>query len=362
MKTWRKNDVLQRVDQCVISCAAPHPQSPLDANCTCFYKPRCGADLPNIRIVDFSKEAQHGFVFGPEHADHCSITSFLTAACCLPPRLITHTWPVSGPEPQIPHRTMRKTLRDMPATIEAPRPLKFRRPEGCLNHEFRDSFLAKLENLKTKCQRLAAFGCVMLEILRGERRVPAVSGDRHGTSAVIQLEPQGARGAKERVLNTPELLELILNQLNLSDLLLGASLTCLGFKRSIDSSWMINRRLEYYIVDAAFDARPPGMTWICRNIEINYVNQPPNPSLHIWFDRVSMDRFISSPSFRKVLMPKKSVRYCFFWTGPDSLAQRIRIPESTANRYESTIVDDLLWIREQFYTPPALRSMCWFIR
>jgi hypothetical protein len=60
--------------------------------------------------------------------------------------------------------------------------------------------------------------------------------------------------AASQVFNTPELLELLLSELEVKGVLLRASLVCRAFKTSIDSSPTIKKILEFAVVDATSTA------------------------------------------------------------------------------------------------------------
>lgn len=196
-----------------------------------------------------------------------------------------------------------------------------------------------------------------------------MSNDHNPTCAIIQFRSSRSKPARQQVFNTPELLDYILSELELKDLLLKASLTCLGFQKVIESSPTINQGLRYSIINAARDHKVPCRSqahhtaWFSKSIEINYLNsKSPDPSLHIWFDRVSLAQFMASRSFRKVLMPEKNAQHSVYWMESEPWGAVIVMPSFALKGSMETIGDDLQYISDLLYYPEALRSMCWFIK
>lgn len=134
-------------------------------------------------------------------------------------------------------------------------------------------------------------------------------------SAAAQMSPHHATGAAAQVLETAELLDLILSKVELEDLLLRASLVCRGFKASIDSSPMIIKRLEYPVIDRMhiFHETRRGFStcnrciWLSRRLDKTVVY------LGSRFDGIHIERYISSPSFRKLRIPNKYAGCVYTW-------------------------------------------------
>lgn len=124
-------------------------------------------------------------------------------------------------------------------------------------------------------------------------------------SSTAQMTPDLAIGAAAQVFDTPELLELILSNLELKDLLLRAPLACRGFKASIDSSPSINKRLENIMVDHMRDFHETRRAF-CNRYRYMWLSSGVSGQevrLGFLFDEAHIERFISSPSFRKLRMP-----------------------------------------------------------
>lgn len=294
-----------------------------------------------------------------KHTHYRSTTSLNLLHYCLR-HLSIRLRPIAGLEPGSPHHNMRPTLRDMPIALGTLKYSSHRRPWRPLDRDIRSPFLPRLQR---KCQYFAELGRVMLAPFRRGRRVPVISCG----SVIVQFGLSRRNKAREQVFNSPELLDRILSELELNDLLLRASLTCLAFERAIYSSPQTNKRLQYSVIDAANKFIPIKTfptTWLSNSIEINCLNSKlPKPSLHIWFDRVSIDRYLASASFRSILMPEKDTQTSFYWMEFENSASTIIIPPAPSiipTRINS-IADDLQYISDMLYAPHALRSVCWFI-
>jgi hypothetical protein len=173
---------------------------------------------------------------------------------------------------------------------------------------------------------------------------PAVNNTTIATQAAPSVNTSVVRmntEAASQVFNTPELLELLLSKLEAKDVLLRASLVCHAFKASIDSSPTINKTLEFAVIDfvGASVTKEAGSQSYCRNLWLSSFPDNSISYVALDFSALSVERHLSSPSFRKLRMLTMNPQ-CDYLSA-DQLSIHVQVLVETTPPY-----------RRGKYTPP----------
>lgn len=161
----------------------------------------------------------------------------------------------------------------------------------------------------------------------------------NANSSAVQVSHH-ATGAAARVLNTPELLDLILSKLWLRDLLLKAPLTCRGFKMSIDSSPTINKRLEFAVIDLVSPRSGYGKS---RHLYLGFVKVRNKSGVTLIFGERSIERCLSSPSFRKLRSPNTRFSYGYMKADHPTSFRFVDLKKpSSSQKREPVLIAELL--------------------
>jgi hypothetical protein len=115
-----------------------------------------------------------------------------------------------------------------------------------------------------------------------------------------------------QVFYTPELLDLILSNLETRELLVTTSLVCRTFKATIDSSPTLNKALESAVTDAIYATYQTGAAGKrlqsncqhCGIFRVSFSTTRVTCFLAMKCSTASLERYISSPSFRKLRIPR----------------------------------------------------------
>ena len=131
------------------------------------------------------------------------------------------------------------------------------------------------------------------------------------TSYAVLMRPGHATSVTAQVLNTPELLDLILSNLSLKDILFHAKLTCRGFRNMIHTSPSIEGTLAMTkLLAPSLYATP--RTRYSQTITANR-NHPGGRLLYLDFQARGVEQLLSSPSFRKLYLPAAEMKRAMWW-------------------------------------------------
>lgn len=131
------------------------------------------------------------------------------------------------------------------------------------------------------------------------------------TSYAVLMRPGHTTPVTAQVLNTPELLDLILSNLSLKDILFRAKLTCRGFRNMIHTSPSIEGILAMTkLLTPSLYAT--SRTRYSQTITANR-NHPGGRLLYFDFEPRGLKQLVSSPSFRKLYLPAAEMKRAMWW-------------------------------------------------
>jgi len=131
------------------------------------------------------------------------------------------------------------------------------------------------------------------------------------TSFAVLMRPGHTTPVTAQVLNTPELLDLILSNLRLQDILFHAKLTCRGFRNMIHTSPSIEGilALTKLLTPSLY---PTSRTRYSQTI-IADRNHPSGCLLYFDFKARPIEQVLSCRSFRKLHLPAAKMKTAMFW-------------------------------------------------
>jgi hypothetical protein len=131
------------------------------------------------------------------------------------------------------------------------------------------------------------------------------------TSSAVHMSSSHTTPAAARVLNTAELLDLILSQLSLKDILFRAKLTCRGFKNTIATSPAIEGILAMTkLLSPALHST--SRTQYSQTITADR-RHPGGRLLYLNFEAVAIEHLVSSSKFRSLHLPDAQMKRACWW-------------------------------------------------
>lgn len=131
------------------------------------------------------------------------------------------------------------------------------------------------------------------------------------TSYAVPMRPGHTTPVTAQILNSPELLNLILSNLSLKDILFRAVLTCRGFRNVIHTSPSTEGILAMTKLLAP-SLYPTSRTRYSRIITANR-NHLGGRLLYFDFGPHGVEQLLSSPSFRKLYLPAAEMKRSMWW-------------------------------------------------
>lgn len=125
------------------------------------------------------------------------------------------------------------------------------------------------------------------------------------------MRPGHTTPATAAVLNTPELLDLILSNLRMKDILFRAKLTCRGFRNMIRTSPTIEGILAMTRLLAP-SLYPTSITQYSQTIIADRIGTG-GKLLYLDFKPLSIEQHVSSRSFRNLHLPEAEMNRAIWW-------------------------------------------------